>query len=405
MDELDTAWIRARFSGLSDELAFFENAGGSVPVDSVVRRATDYLAHDMVQLDAHYSRSARATERVSAGFAAAARLVNADPAEIAFGGATSANMYVLSHAFAPNVGPGDEVVVTELDHEANRGAWIRMAEARGATLREWEIDRGTHELTMEGLDAVLGERTKIVCFTHCSNVVGSLHDAGAFVRRIHEAGARAVVDGVAFAPHRRVDVRALDADAYGLSLYKVYGPHLGLLYVKPDFFAELENQNHAFLADAGMYTLMPGYTSHELAASVPGIVEYLEALDSHHGGEGTIDGAFERIATHEEAIAERLLAYLRGRSDVRIIGRSSADRERRAPTIVFTVDGQRSEDVARSVDPAGVAIRHGHFYAARAMKSLGVDDGDDGVVRASMAHYNTLEEVDRLVAALDGGIR
>jgi len=287
-----------------------------------------------------------------------------------------------------------------VDHEANRGAWIRMAEARGATLRTWKIDRDTHELTMDGLEAVLSARSKLVCFTHCSNVVGSLHDAKAFVDRIHDAGARSMIDGVAYAPHRRVDVSALGTDLYAFSLYKVYGPHLGALYVHPDLLGRLANQNHGFLAGSGAYTLMPGNVSHELAASVPGVPEYLRALDAHHGGEGTIDGAFAHIARHEARLAEPLLAFLRERSDVRIIGRPEADAARRAPTVVFTVPGRRSREVVEAMDAKDVAIRWGHFYAEQAMRALGVEDVDDGVIRASMVHYNTLEEVDRLVAGL-----
>ncbi|MBX3269544.1 MAG: aminotransferase class V-fold PLP-dependent enzyme [Sandaracinaceae bacterium] len=401
MDELDLVWVRARFSGLEPSLAFLENAGGSVPVDGVVERARRYLAEDMVQLGAPYPRSERATARVHAGFDAAARLMGATPAELVLGGSTTANLYVLSHALAPRVGPGDEVVVTTLDHESNRGAWIRMAQARGATVREWTIDPATHSLERPGLDAVLSERTRLVCFTHCANVVGSLHDVPALTARIREAGALSVVDGVAFAPHRRVDVRALGADVYVLSLYKVYGPHLGLMYVREALLGALANQNHDFLAGAGAYTLMPGYVSHELAASVPGVVEYLEALDAHHGGDGTLDGAFARIAAHEERLAERLLAYLRAHPRVRLLGSAQADRARRAPTITFTVRGARADAIAREAGSRGVAIRAGHFYAARAMPELGIEDADDGVVRASMVHYNTLEEIDRLIAVLD----
>ena len=155
MVDLDTEWVRARFPGLDDELAFFENAGGSLPVDGVVRRTHEYLSHDMVQLDASYRRSVRATERVEAGKLAAARLMNADVADVVLGDSTSMNMYVLSHAFAAQVGPGDEIVVTDVDHEANRGAWVRMAKARGATLREWAMSRDTHALTLEGLDEMV----------------------------------------------------------------------------------------------------------------------------------------------------------------------------------------------------------------------------------------------------------
>jgi len=400
-DELDTSWVRARFPGLSDDLAFFENAGGSVPADAVIERAAQYLRDDMVQLGASYPRSTRATARVGAAAGAAGELMNADAAQVVLGASTSANVYVLAHALAPLVGAGDEVIVTDVDHEANRGAWIRMAEARGATLRTWAIDPDTHELTMPGLEAALSERTKLVCFTHCSNVVGSLHDAKGFVDRIHDAGALSMIDGVAYAPHRRVDVAALGTDLYAFSLYKVYGPHLGALYVHPGLLPRLANQNHGFLAGSGAYTLMPGNVSHELAAAVPGVPEYLRALDAHHGGEGTIDGAFARIAAHEERLAEPLLAWLRGRDDVRIIGRPEAAAARRAPTVAFTVAGRSSREVVEAMDAEGVAIRWGHFYAAQAMGALGIDDAEDGVIRASMVHYNTLDEVDRLVTALD----
>ncbi|HBQ13819.1 MAG TPA: aminotransferase [Myxococcales bacterium] len=404
MVDLDTEWVRARFPGLDDELAFFENAGGSLPVDGVVRRTHEYLSHDMVQLDASYRRSVRATERVEAGKLAAARLMNADVADVVLGDSTSMNMYVLSHAFAAQVGPGDEIVVTDVDHEANRGAWVRMAKARGATLREWAMSRDTHALTLEGLDAVLSDKTKLVAFSHCSNVVGTLHDARAFVERIHAAGARAVIDGVAFAPHRRVDVRALGADAYALSLYKVYGPHLGALYVSADLRASLENQNHDFLDGSGAYELMPGNVSHELAAGLPGIVEYLEALDRHHGGGGRLDGAFALIAAHESQIADRMLTFLRAHPRVRLLGHPDADPARRVPTVTFRVEGLRSADVPRAIEARGVAIRHGHFYAARAMEGLGVRDREDGVIRASAVHYNTLDEVDRLTTALDAAL-
>lgn len=397
----DVQWVRARFPGLSPELAFFENAGGSVPVDTVVEAATRYLREDMVQLGASYARSQRATQRVHAGIDAAASLIGAPSSEVALTASSTMSAYLLSHAFAPSLGRGDEIVVTTLDHECNRGAWTRMADARGATLREWEFDAHTHALTLEGLERVLSTRTRLVCFTHCSNVVGTLHDAATWVRAVHAAGALAVVDGVAFAPHRRVDVAAIGADAYLVSLYKVYGPHVGLLHVAPALRARLQNQNHAFLAGSGMYELMPGYVSHELAASLPGIAGYLAQLDAHHGGPGTLDGAFHRIAQHEAALCEPLLAYLASRSDVRVLGEPSADPQLRAPTITFVVEGRASRDVVLAMDASGIAIRHGHFYALRAMEGLGVRDPEDGVVRVSMAHYNTAAEVERLIAALD----
>jgi cysteine desulfurase family protein (TIGR01976 family) len=394
---IDLDWVRARFPGL--EPGFFENAGGSVPASAVIDRATRYLANDMVQLGAAYPRSKRASERFEAGKPAAAALLGAPAENVVLGSSATMNLYVLSHAFAANVAPGDEVVVSEIDHESNRGAWTRLAEARGATVREWTIDRESHELTLEGLRAVLGERTKIVAFTQVSNVVGSIHDAKLFVDEIHRAGARAIVDGVAFAPHRRVDVRAIGADAYVVSLYKIAGPHLSAMYVGDSMLETLANQNHVFLRGSGTYELMPGNASHELVASLPGIVEYLEDFDRHHGGKGDLDGAFARIAAHEAALVEPLLAFLHSHPKVRLLGRSSAHPDRRVATVAFLVAGRSSQSIPVAI-AADAAIRAGHFYAARAMNALGVEDAADGVVRASLFHYNTPAEVGRLVEAL-----
>ncbi|HJL18768.1 MAG TPA: aminotransferase class V-fold PLP-dependent enzyme [Sandaracinaceae bacterium LLY-WYZ-13_1] len=396
MTTLDTAWVRAQFPGLDDEVALFDNAGGSVPARPVIEGIERYLRGDMVQLGASYPRSRRATERVDAGKAAAARLVGAPADEIVLGASTTVNLYVLAHALAPRLAPGDEVVVTDLDHEANRGAWIRVAEARGATVRTWAVDRASHELTLDGLEAVLSERTRLVAFTHCANVVGSIHDARAFVARVREAGALTCVDGVAFAPHRRVDVGTIGADVYALSLYKVYGPHLGLMHVRRDLLESLRNQNHFFLEGTGAYQLMPGNVSHELAAGVAGVPTYLDALAAHHG----VDDPWPAITAHETALTERLLAYLRDHRAVRILGRDQAEGARRVPTVAFTVEGRRSADVVAALDEHGVALRFGHFYARRAMDAFDLDPAD-GIVRASLVHYDTLAEVDRLTAALD----
>ena len=407
MQSLDIDWVRARFPGLDDDLAFFENAGGSVPADAVVDRAHRYLREDMVQLGAAYGRSRRAAERVEEGKRAAARLLGCEVGDVVLGASTSVNFNTLSHALAPTLDAGDEVVVTDLDHETNRGAWIRLARARGARVRTWRLDPASGALTLEGLEDALSPRTRLVCFTHCANVVGTLHDAAAFTARARAAGARVVVDGVAYAPHRRVDVGAVGADVYAFSLYKTFGPHLSAMYVAAPLRARLANQNHDFLAGTGTYELMPGNVSHELAAAVPGITDYLEALDAHHGaedgapGDDPLDRAFARVAAHEAALAQRLLPWLREHPRVRLVGEPTADPSRRVPTVTFLVEGRRSMEVAEAAAADGVAIRAGHFYAPRAMAPLGVEDPEDGVVRVSMAHYNTLAEVDRLLASLD----
>lgn len=403
MTPLDLDWVRARFPALTGDLAFFDNAGGSAACRPVIERVQAHVERSMVQLGGSHPWSRDATEKVAAGHAAAATLMGGAPEDVALTPATSASMARLAAAFAPALEPGDEIVVTDLDHEANVGAFRRLGEgpeARpGVVVREWRFDAETQALTEEGLRAVLSERTRLVAFTHCSNVVGAFHDVARLAAVAHEVGAWVVVDGVAFAPHRRVDVQALGVDAYAFSGYKVYGPHLGLLWVSPAFRAELTSRNHYFLpTDTAEYLLEPGSVPHELAVAVPGIVAYLEALAEHHGGQG-LDDAFAAIAAHEEALAAPLLAALGAMPSVRVMGPTTADASLRAPTIAFAVDGVDVSEVPPKLDALGVSIRSGHFYAHRAVTRLGsLERG--GLLRASMVHYNTPAEVERLVDAL-----
>lgn len=404
METLNLEWVRARFPALTDELAFFDNAGGSAACLPVVERVCAHVRESMVQLGGTHPWSVDATEKVAAGHRAAAALMGGQVEDVALTPSTTASMARLAAAFAPALKPGDEVVVTDLDHEANVGAFRRLGEgpeARpGVVVREWRFDEATQTLTEEGLRAVLSERTRLVAFTHCSNVVGAFHDVKRLTAVAHEAGARVVVDGVAFAPHRRVDVAELGVDAYAFSAYKVYGPHLGLLWVAPDFRGELESRNHYFLpTDTAAYQLEPGSAPHELAVALPGIVAYLEALAEAHGTSG-LDGAFAAIAAHEEALAKPLIDLLSDRAGVRMMGPATADRTRRAPTIAFAVEGVDAGALPRKLDEHGVSLRSGHFYAHRAVKRLGLLE-QGGLLRASMVHYNSPAEVERLVRSLD----
>ncbi len=394
MAALDVEAARAAFPVLSSGWALFDNAGGSVAPRPVIDRVHEHMTRRHVQLDAAYALSAEATENVEKGHEAAAKLINAAPDEVVLGPSSTMNVYVLSQALRATWEEGDEIVVTDLDHECNSGAWRRLAET-GIVVREWRFDRESAELRLEDLEPLLNERTRLVCFTHCSNVVGTIHDVATITKRVHEAGARVCVDGVAYAPHRRVDVRALDVDYYFLSLYKVYGPHLSLFYGKREHLIEARGQNHFFFDEEKVPgKLMPGNVSHELAVSLPGILEYLAS----HGAD--LDEVFELFAQHEEQIGGRLLEYLDARSDVRIIGRRDPDRRRRVPTITFTVEGRRADELPALCARDQVAINAGHFYAPRAIDALGLSDRG-GVVRCSMVHYTSTRDVDRLIASLD----
>ena len=243
-------------------------------------------------------------------------------------------------------------------------------------------------------------------FTHCPNVTGSIHDAAAIVARCRSAGALVCVDGVAYAPHRCVDVKALDADFYLISLYKVFGPHQGLMYGKRERLLALESQNHFFIPDDDVpYKLQPGNVNHELAASLPGIVAYLEGVARHHGDDagttrGQIRAAYARFAAHEALLSAPLLEYLRAREDASIIGRDTSDAASRVATVAFELERHGSREVVEHLQRHKIAARFGDFYARRGVARMGLRH-DDGIVRVSMAHYNSPEEVSRVIESLE----
>lgn len=402
---LDVAYARTHFPALNQGWTLFENAGGSVAPRQVIELVHDYMTRCHVQLGATYPQSIEATERVRAGIAAAAALINAAPDEIVLGASTTMNAYVLANALSPRLSPGDEIVVTNLDHESNIGAWRRLAD-RGAVIKEWRFRPETMTLEPDDLDLLLTERTRLVCFTHCSNIVGVLTDVAAATERAHRAGALVCVDGVAYAPHRAVDVKALDVDFYLISLYKVYGPHIGLLYAKREHLAAVANQNHFFLEAAEpSYKLEPGYVNHELTAALPGILAYLDAIDQHHHTDrvdraASIARVFALFAAHEQRLATLLVDYLNTKRGIHIVGPATGAAHLRVPTISFTVADRDASEIPPLFEQSQIAIRAGDFYARRATDALGLGSRG-GVVRVSMVHYNTEAEVLRLIAALD----
>jgi cysteine desulfurase family protein (TIGR01976 family) len=408
--ELDVDFARSQFPALTQhwtDWALLDNAGGSVAPQQVQRRVSDYMSRYMVQLGAGYLASQQATGIVQAAHALAARLIGADASEVALGSSTTMCARNLALALRPQWRAGDRVVVTNLDHEANVGPWTRLAET-GIEVLTWRLRPETASLELDDLVPLLDERVKLVCMTHCANVVGRIHDVREVAAVVHRAGAQLCVDGVAYAPHRLIDVAALDVDYYLLSLYKVYGPHLGLLWGRRELLANARSQNHEFLdASAMPYKLEPGGVSHELCAAILGIDDYLLAIDEHQEGQLETSAprrayarVFQRFAAHEQRLAERFMNFLCLHPKIRVIGPVGCDADLRVPTFAFTVSGRRASEIPAMLEPRKLGIRWGHFYAPRAIEALGIDR-DDGVVRVSMVHYNTLEEVDRLVQALD----
>jgi selenocysteine lyase/cysteine desulfurase len=312
---LDLDFVRRQFPNLGNGWAYFENAGGSYLPQSVIKRMTDFMTECQVQPEALNPLSALSTERLDTARRLMARMINAETDEIVVGPSTTLNVYVLAQALRPLFKPGDEIVVTNQDHEANGGAWRRLAEF-GIEVREWRIDPASGELDPADLDALLSERTRLVCFPQVSNIVGTVNPVAEITAKAHAAGAMVCVDAVAYAAHRQMDVKALDVDFYLFSLYKLYGPHIALLYGKRERILEAANQNHFFHEDNVPAKLNPGGLNYEAVASLSGIVEYFEAVYQHHFEQPENDlqarlgRVFGLFAEQEQRLSEPFLAYL-----------------------------------------------------------------------------------------------
>lgn len=404
---LDLDFVRSQFPALSGDWTYLDNAGGSQVLAGVADRVRDYLTSTNVQLGASYAVSQEAGRRVAEATRAVARSIHArDEREVVVGASTTQLLANLALAMRPRLRAGDEVIVTNCDHEANIGPWVRLADM-GVGVKTWKLDPDSLELRVDDLEALMSDRTRLVCFTHASNILGTINPVADIARLVHERGARVCVDAVSYAPHRAIDVQALDVDYYVFSSYKVYGPHLAVLYGKRELLEELATINHAFIPESDVpRKLQPGSVNYELTYGLLGVTEYVDEVarrmsqqpaDTLHG---RVEQAFDLFSRHEETLATRLLDYLRDKPGVRVLGRDRADRRERVPTVSFTAAGRDPAAVAEHVDGARIGIRYGDFYARRLIEALGLAERN-GVVRVSMVHYNTSEEIDALVERLD----
>lgn len=400
------ARLRAAFPALRGETVFLENAGGSQVPAVVADRIRDYLLTSYVQLGAGYELSRRSARLVERAHEFARLLMGGGEAgEVILGPSSSALLQMLADAYRDVLPPGRELVVARIGHEANVGPWIRLAQL-GHVVRWWEMDPRSCVFPLERLDELLGERTALVAFPHVSNLLGEIVDVRAATEKAHAAGARVVVDGVAYAPHRAMDVEAWGVDWYAYSAYKVYGPHLAALWGRSEALAELRGPNHFFIRELPQQFELGG-VCHEACAGLLGLGDYLELVAEVAPGatlgRPEVERAFAVMTACEQPLQARLLDYLGSRPDVRIVG-PARDGPARVGTISFLHARQSSREIVEQVDRSGIAIRHGHMYAYRLCEALGLDPAD-GVVRVSLVHYNTLEEVERLIAVLEGALR
>jgi cysteine desulfurase family protein (TIGR01976 family) len=388
---LDVQAVRGRFSALQQELAFFDGPGGTQTPDVVIDAIAGYLRESNANLGGFFETSRRSDRLVADARLAAAAFLGCSAEETIFGANMTTLNFALSRSVAREWREGDEVVVTRLDHDANVSPWLELARDLGLVVRFADI-RDDTTLDLDDLAAQLSDRTRVVAFPWASNAVGTLVDVARVSELAHEAGALAWIDSVHYAAHGPVDVAAAGADVLLCSPYKFYGPHLGLGFVRRELLERWRPYKVRPAPDEPLgHRYETGTLPHELLAGFVAAIEYIDSL------------GWDAIAAHEGELGERFLRGLPERC--RLYGLPTM--AGRVPTFALTVDGIPPDEVARRLGERELAVWHGNYYALEVMKRLGLEDSG-GAVRVGIVHYNTADEVDRLLealAVLGGGLR
>lgn len=402
MDTIDINWVRSHFPALISDYVFMDNAGGSQACRQVIERITTYFHQYNVQLGASYKVSDKAGIEFQKIHHNLVDYFNADEAEeIIVGPSTTALLRILSICLSENWKEGDEVIVTNSDHEANVSCWMDLRK-KGIEVKIWKINEDSLQFEIDDLSTLLTEKTKLVAMVHASNILGTINPISEISKVVHNNGAYFCVDGVAYAPHRKIDVKAFDVDFYVFSTYKTYGPHQAILYGKRSILEDLPGFNHFFI-HSSPYKFQPGNFNFELTYGIQGILDYWREITAHHSSLSETNGydlAFKVMADHEEKLSARLLDYLNHHPNIKIIGKKSSDKTERVPTISFIHEKMKSNEIVGKVDPHDIGIRFGDFYAKRLIQDLGLEQ-INGVVRVSMVHYNTIEEVNKLIKVFE----
>ena len=378
---LDIAAVRARFSALDRRLAFFDGPGGTQCPDEVIDAIVRYLREDNANIGAPYETSIRTVELVDLAHETAGRFLGCSADETAFGQSMTSLNFLLSRAFARTLRPGDEIVHTALDHDANVSPWLEIAHDMDVTVRVAGLTDDL-EVDYADLERQLSDRTRVVAFPLAANSVGTAPDARRIVELAHSAGALAWADAVHYAPHGPIDVGAWDVDVLICSPYKYFGPHMGLAFGKQELLESWRAYKVRPAANEPVgHRFELGTSQHELLAGFVAAVGYMDSL------------GWDAMLGHERALGDRFLAGLPAQVD--LYGLRTMDG--RVPTFCFNVAGHSPEGVARHLAERDVAVWHGDYYAVETMKLLGLGDG---AVRAGIVHYNTEGEVDRLLEGL-----
>ncbi len=400
---MDINWVRQQFPALQhSDMIFMDNAGGSQTVCHAMDAITEYLTHYDVQLGASYATSATAAKKLEQATQAIQTYVNAEHLEeVIVGPSSTALVRILSLCLAQGWQAGDEIIITDVDHETNRSAWLALQQ-QGIVIKTWHIRPHSLELHVDDLLVLMTNKTRLVCFTHVSNILGTINPIKQWTQLVHEHGAQVCVDGVAYAPHRLIDVQEWDVDYYYFSTYKTFGPHQAVMFGKLELLKSLPGINHSFIQSIP-YKFQPGNVNYELCYAMGAVVQYLSELGSGitnaEINRDNLACAYAKVANHEALLLQKLLDYLSSVPEIKITGIADSDPTQRVATLSIVHESLNSHAIVEHVDQFNIGIRFGDFYAVELIDNLGLRN-KHGVVRISLAHYNTQDEVDALIEAL-----
>ncbi len=407
--QLDLTWSRAQFPALAQTInghpaTFLDGPGGTQVPQPVIDAISGYLRRNNANTAGAYATSRNTDAMIAEARRAMADFFNCDPDEVVFGPNMTTLTYAISRSIGRELHPGDEILLTHLDHDANISPW-RALEERGVTIRLAEINEEDCTLDMHDLTAKITERTKLVAVGYASNAVGTINHAEEVIRLAHKAGALAYIDAVHYAPHGPIDVRALDCDFLVCSTYKFFGPHLGVLYGKREHLRRLEPYKVRANTNAIPNRWEWGTLNHECIAGITACVDYLADLGrrvdpSASTRRSALLAAYKAIQQHERELMERLISGLLAIPGLKLYGIRDPQRfDRRCPTVAVRIKGSTPLQLARKLGERGFFTWDGNYYALNLTERLDVEK-DGGFLRIGLAHYNTTEEVERLLAAL-----
>lgn len=404
MSPFDPHAIRPLFPALSEEVAgrpaaYLDGPGGTQVPQQVIDAIGAYLAHSNANTHGGFLTSRRTDVTIAAAHAAMADLLGCAPHETVFGANMTTLTFAVSRAIGRELGPGDEIVVTRLDHDANVAPW-RALEERGVTIREVDVDVEDCTLDWADFEAKMSSRTRVVAIGYASNAVGTINDVARAVALARSVGALSYVDAVHYAPHGPLDVAALGCDFLACSVYKFFGPHVGVLYGKAEHLERLHPYKVRPASNASPERWMTGTQNHECLAGVTAAVDYLASLGAGPDRRAALVSAMTTIKEYERGLSERLVGGLLQVPGLSFYGIRDAERfDGRTPTVSFRLAGRTPRAVAEALGERGIFVWDGNYYALNLSERLGVEPAG-GMVRVGLAHYNTAEEVDYLLATL-----